>query len=108
MSKMFLFRFPLLAVTRFVFCFLLATPALQAVDVPAVFSDHAVLQRDLPLPIWGTGEPGTEVSVQFAGQKKTAVVGKDGKWSTTLDPMPASAEGRTMTIAASDGTIENG
>ena len=81
-------------------------PPVQAIDVPAVFSDHAVLQRDLPLPIWGTGEPGTEISVQFSGQNKTATVGNDGKWETILDPMPANAEGRTMTIKGSDGTIE--
>ncbi|MEC9477081.1 MAG: sialate O-acetylesterase [Planctomycetota bacterium] len=87
-------------------CFLLMIPALQAIDVPAVFSDHAVFQRDLSLPIWGTGEPGTEVSVQFSGQNKTTTVDSDGNWQTTLDPMPASAEGRMMTITGSDGTIE--
>ncbi|MEE2856870.1 MAG: sialate O-acetylesterase [Planctomycetota bacterium] len=99
-------RFPVIVASGLAFCFLLMMPLLQAVDVPAVFSDHAVFQRDLPLPIWGTGDPGTEVTVQFAGQQKTAMVAKDGNWTTTLDPMPASAEGRTMTIEASDGTIE--
>jgi len=99
-------RFPMIVASGLAFCFLLMMPLLQAVDVPAVFSDHAVFQRNLPLPIWGTGEPGTEVTVQFAGQQKTAMVAKDGNWTTTLDPMPASAEGRTMTIEASDGTIE--
>ena len=99
-------RFSVIVASGLVFCFLLLTPTAQAIDVPAVFSDHAVLQRDLPLPIWGTGEPGTEVTVQFAGQNKTAIVDKDGKWTTTLDPLPANAEGRTMTIKGSDGTIE--
>ena len=76
-------RFSVIVASGLVFCFLLLTPTAQAIDVPAVFSDHAVLQRDLPLPIWGTGEPGTEVTVQFAGQNKTAIVDKDGKWTTT-------------------------
>lgn len=97
---------PIFMTSVFAFCVLLTTPMVQAIDVPAVFSDHAVLQRDLSLPIWGTGEPGTEVTVDFAGQSKTTTVDGDGKWLTTLDPMPASAEGRTMTIKGSDGTIE--
>ncbi len=85
---------------------LFVSSSLLAVDVPAVFSDHAVMQRDLALPVWGTGEPGSDVSVEFAGQRKSARVGRDGRWAVTLDPMPASADGRTMTIAASDGTIK--
>ncbi len=85
---------------------LFVSSSLPAVDVPAVFSDHAVLQRDMPLPVWGTAEPGSDVSVEFAGQRKRTRVANDGRWSVTLDPMPASADGRTMTIAGSDGTLE--
>ena len=85
---------------------LFVSSSLPAVDVPAVFSDHAVLQRDQALPVWGTGEPGTDVSVEFAGQRASARVGNDGHWSVLLEPMPASADGRTMTIAGSDGTIQ--
>ena len=87
-------------------CFLLFSPLIFAIDVPAVFSDHAVFQRDLALPVWGIGDPGSEVTVSFAGQQKTTSVADDGRWTVTLDPMPASADGRTMTIAGSDGTIE--
>ena len=85
---------------------LLFSTMVLAIDVPAVFSDHAVLQRDLDLPVWGTGAPGTEVSVSFAGQQKSTQVDDHGQWSVILDPVPASAEGRSMTIVGSDGTIE--
>ena len=52
-----------------------------------LFSDHMVLQSDFACPIWGTVEPGEEVTVAIAGQKKTAKAGADGAWSLKLDPM---------------------
>lgn len=53
----------------------------------ALFSDGMVLQSDFACPIWGTVEPGEEVSVSIAGQKKTSKAGADGKWSIKLDPL---------------------
>ncbi len=55
----------------------------------ALFTDHMVLQRDLPAPVWGTAEPGDEVIVSIAGQKKSAKAGADGKWMAKLDPIKA-------------------
>jgi sialate O-acetylesterase len=54
-----------------------------------LFTDHMVLQADFACPVWGTVEPGEEVSVSIAGQKKTAKAGADGKWSLKLDPLKA-------------------
>lgn len=65
-----------------------------------LFSDHAVLQRDSKVPVWGWADPGTRITVRFAGQEKIALAGDDGKWSTTLDPMAASSEGRTLTVSS--------
>ena len=55
-------------------------------------TDHTVLQREMAVPVWGWAEPGAEVTVEFAGQKKTVTVDDDGKWMIGLDPMPASAD----------------
>ena len=77
------------------------TGAAQAEIKPAsVFSDHIVLQRDQPVPVWGTGSPGEKVVVEFAGQSKNATADADGKWSVKLDPMPACAEGRALRVGA--------
>jgi sialate O-acetylesterase len=51
------------------------------------FSDHAVLQRDRPATIWGWAEPGTKVTVRFAGQTQKTSAGPDGKWACSLDPL---------------------
>jgi sialate O-acetylesterase len=64
----------------------------------AVFSDHMILQRDRPVPVWGWARAGASVAVEFAGQKKAAVADAAGKWQVKLDPLPASAEPRTLVV----------
>jgi len=65
--------------------------ALHAAELKlaALFSDHMVLQRDMPVPIWGWATPGDEVTVALAGQSKAAVTAADGRWKVTLDPLHA-------------------
>ena len=60
--------------------------------MPSIFSDHMVLQRDKPVPIWGQATPGEEVTVEFATQKKTTRADATGRWTVTLESMPANAE----------------
>src|SRR5437764_2913610 len=60
-----------------------------AVKLPAVIGDHMAIQRDQAVPIWGWAEPGERVTVQLAGQQKTATAAADGKWRVQLDPLPA-------------------
>jgi len=69
--------------------------------LPSVFSDHAVLQRDMPVPVWGTAGAGDEISVEFAGQKKMAKADASGKWGVKLDAMPASAQPRELKVTGS-------
>ncbi len=39
---------------------------LAAIQLASPFADHMVLQRDRPVPVWGTGEPGDTGAVDFA------------------------------------------
>jgi sialate O-acetylesterase len=55
----------------------------------ALFQDHAVLQRDQPIRIWGWANPNDAVTVSLATAKGTARAGNDGRWSVMLPPMPA-------------------
>lgn len=77
-------------------------PASAAVRLAQVFGDHMVLQREMPVPIWGWAEPGEAVTVSFAGASAAATAGKDGKWMAKLPPMKASAEGRELVVAGKD------
>ncbi len=74
-------------------------PGMQAEVKPnALFSYNAVLQQNAAVPVWGTASPGEEVTVAFGNQSKTVKADETGKWLVKLDPMPASAEPRDMTI----------
>jgi len=68
-----------------------AFAAVADVKPPAIFADHMVLQREARAPVWGRADAGEEVTVEFDGQRKTAVAGEDGKWMITLDPISASS-----------------
>ncbi|MFM9029149.1 MAG: hypothetical protein ACKOTF_00435, partial [Opitutaceae bacterium] len=71
------------------------------------FQDHAVLQRDRPLPVWGWARPGEPVRVTLgAGEEVSTRAGVDGRWQVTLPARPASAtpleltaEGGTQVVA---------
>lgn len=83
------------------FAVLLAVPASHAaVKLPSIFTDHMVLQRDMPVPVWGKADPGEEVTVEFAGQKKTTKADASGKWAVRLDPMAANAEPQVLKAGA--------
>jgi sialate O-acetylesterase len=78
---------------------LAAFPSARAnVKLPSAFTDHLVLQRELPVPVWGWADPGEKVSVEFAGQTKTATADANGKWTLKLDALKASDESRTLTV----------
>jgi sialate O-acetylesterase len=67
-------------------------PAVAVADVrlAALFSDHAVLQRDRPLPVWGWAEPGEEVRVRLNAESAVTTAGPDGRWQVTLKAQVAS------------------
>ncbi len=57
------------------------------VELPNVFSDHMVLQRDQPNRVWGHGAAGEKVTVAIAGQSHQASCDDAGNWSVTLKPL---------------------
>jgi sialate O-acetylesterase len=69
-----------------------------------LFADHAVLQRDSRVPVWGWAHPGEIITVSFALQNITAIAGADGKWMAYLDPMPVCKTGRTLKVQS---TVSN-
>ncbi len=85
--------------------FFLFMPALGLradLKLPAIIGDHMVLQQNLANPIWGWDAPGTQVTVTFAGQTKTAQAGSDGKWMVKLDAVGANDKPQTLAIRGSE------
>jgi sialate O-acetylesterase len=82
-------------------CF--AASASAQLRLPAIFSDHMVLQRGTPDPVWGWADAGAHVTVRFAGQSHSTTAGPDGRWMIRLDSPEASAEPRELTVHAETG-----
>ena len=93
----------LLLLTLGIGLFAAEEPPAPAIQLGAPFRDNAVLQRGMKVPVWGWSEPGAKVTVTFAGQTKTAMTGKSGKWMLALDPLKASAEPAELKVAESTG-----
>jgi sialate O-acetylesterase len=72
------------------------------VKVNSLFVDNAVLQRDRPIPVFGTGLPGKSVEVKFAGSVQKTVVDASGRW---LVKFPARKAGEPLEIAVNGETV---
>ena len=65
-----------------------ALPTLADVRLPALFTDHMVLQQGQKNRVWGWADAGEAVVVTIAGQRHTATADAKGKWLVTLDALP--------------------
>ena len=88
---------PTPAATVIVFLGLAASLSAE-VKLPPVFASHMVLQRDKPVPVWGTADAGEKVAVAIGGQTQETTAGADGKWMVKLSPMPANAVPQTLEV----------
>lgn len=64
-----------------------------------LFTDHAILQRDQPLPVWGIADAGEKITVTFHGQRAATTAANDGRWIVLLEPLPADAVGAELVVA---------
>ncbi|MBC8095798.1 MAG: sialate O-acetylesterase [Akkermansiaceae bacterium] len=87
--------------TLFTAVLLFSGVAQAEVKLASPFTSHMILQRDAKVPVWGTAAPDEEVTVEFAGQKRSIKAGTDGKWRIDLKALKVSAEGRKFTVAGS-------
>ncbi len=77
----------------------------EALRLPKIFADHGVLQQKAPVPVWGWGEPGKEVTVSITGQEETTTIGDDGKWRVDLAPMTAGGP-HELTVTSAGSTLK--
>jgi sialate O-acetylesterase len=75
---------------------LMESPAMQLAQL---FSDGAVVQRDIPIPVWGWTQPLSTVRVRLGGNEAVGIAADDGKFLVRLPAMPA---GGPHTLTATD------
>ncbi|MBN2180890.1 MAG: hypothetical protein JW715_03165 [Sedimentisphaerales bacterium] len=80
------------------------TPSESALKLPALFSDHMVLQQKLNCPVWGWAGDGTPVTVEINGQK-VKTTARDGRWQVRLPALEAGGP-YTLTVRTPGRTIE--
>lgn len=91
----------LVAAAMIAFCSMSCASARELLH--PMFQDHAVLQRDRSVRIWGDADPGAEVAVAIAGAEvKTRASAEDGRWEAMLPARPAGGP-HQLTVRSSTG-----
>lgn len=70
----------------------------QAFEVSTIYTDDMTLQRDKPIKVTGSGEPGEPVAVTFDGETVTVKADAGGRWLATLAPRKACTEGKVLEV----------
>ena len=84
-------------------CSIFAQEQQANLELAVPFTDNMILQRQTILPVWGFDLPKSKVTVEFAGQKKSAVADKFGDWMVKLEPLSASLEEREVKVSNDRG-----
>lgn len=80
------------------FCICLACHSHGQLQPAGIFSNHAVLQQGIAIPIWGKATPLASVIIQFGGNIFLATADMTGHWKTNLPEMKADGKAYEMVI----------
>ena len=83
---------------------LLVSCSQSPVTLPQVFSDHMVLQRDRPVPVWGKARPDSKITLLWQGQKVRVKADAEGAWKAEL---PATPAGGPYSLAINNLVLED-
>ncbi len=77
------------------------------VSLPKVLASHMVVQRDLPVHVWGSATPAEAVSVSFRGETRETKTNDLGQWSVYLTPGSAGGPFTLTVKGANTLTLED-
>ena len=84
------------------------TAAQAQLRLPHALSDHAVLQREAPIHLWGWATPGADVKATLHAQNASAKADRTGQWSLYLAPEQAGGPySLTLTSEAQTTTFKD-
>jgi sialate O-acetylesterase len=76
------------------------------VRLPQLIGDKMVLQRDIPLKLWGWAAPSERIELKFAGHRYKTRAGADSSWEVRMPPMKAGGP-YTLEIQATNHLVVN-
>src|ERR1700723_863298 len=77
------------------------------VTLPALLADHMVVQRGLPVHVWGTAAPHESITVKFRGETKSGTADDLGRWNISLSPGEAGGPFQLSIIATNTITLDD-
>ncbi|GAB2632334.1 sialate O-acetylesterase [Belliella aquatica] len=83
----------------------LGKECLAEIRLPVLISDGMVLQRNVPISIWGWGDANKIIKIDFNGINLAKKINEDGTWELILPSMEAGGP-FLMKISTSDETVE--
>ncbi len=81
---------------------LVPVAAFSEITLAPLFSDHAVLQCDQPLPVWGRSAPREKIAVTFREQTVRTTADASGRWIVHLNALAASSEPADLIVAGKE------
>ncbi len=95
--------------TLFVVLLLACSAARAELKIANVFTDHMVLQQQMPIRVWGWATPGKAIEVSLAGDSKSvtgqATAAADGKWFVEMQPLEADGKPMTLSVKGDGGSV---
>lgn len=82
-----------------------STSLFSQLKTSRLFSDHAVLQQNQPIKIWGTHTKGKKVKVTFNNKTKKVKTDKKGNWMVEFKPLKGGYEAYTINIISGNEKI---
>jgi|GEM_PF-2322411 len=80
----------------FALTLLAGVSASAKVELPAIISDHMVLEKSPATHVWGTADPDEEVSITLDGQKVKTSADSKGQWLASLNLDQNQPAGRSI------------
>lgn len=77
----------------------------QELNLPKVFGDNMVMQRDTFIRVWGWGTPGEKVRIQIGNEMFTANVSQEGRFEAQMGPFQAGGP-HTMIVKSGSKLIK--
>ena len=81
--------------------FICVSTVFADVKLPHVLGSNMVLQRDMPVPVWGWADAREQVTITLGDQEATTTADADGNWRVTL-PMMAAGGPHKITVSGSE------
>ncbi len=77
------------------------------IKLPRLISDSMILQRDIPLNIWGKSSPSEKIDIVFNQKKYSTIADAQGNWQTTLPPQKVGGPYNMQLTGINKITLKN-